>query len=89
MRDLLWSYENVIFLSCFQGVYAYSQLGTGQIQLQPLPPPYFATQPMVAGQQMVQPIRVVGQHMVEGQAMVSGRQMVAAQPLAASQVSSQ
>ena len=88
MRALLWSYENVIFLSCFQGGYAYSQLGTGQIQLQPLSPPYFAAQPMVAGQQMVQPM-VVGQHMVEGQAMVSGQQMVAAQPLAASQVSSQ
>lgn len=74
MRALLSSWEKIIFLSCFQGVYAYCQFGTGQIQLQT---PYVATQPMaagqvvftgqpvVAGQQMVQPM-VVGQHMVEG-----------------------
>ena len=80
MRALLSSCKNIIFISFFQGMYAYCQLGAGQIHLQT---PYFAAQPMVAGQvvvsgqQMVQPM-VVGQHMVGGQAMVAGQQMVAA-----------
>ena len=80
MRALLSSRETIIFISCFQGVHAYCQFGTGQIHLQT---PHFAAQPMVAGQvvvagqQIVQPM-VVGQHMVGGHAMVAGQQMVAA-----------
>ncbi|XP_068750102.1 uncharacterized protein [Montipora capricornis] len=71
-----------------QVVYPFRQLGTGQIQLQPPQPTYFAAQPMVAGQaviagqQMVaaQPM-VLCQPLIAGQAVVAGQQMVAGQPM--------
>ncbi|XP_068750103.1 uncharacterized protein [Montipora capricornis] len=58
-----------------QVVYPFRQLGTGQIQLQPL-------QPVIAGQQMVaaQPM-VACQPLIAGQAVVAGQQMVAGQPM--------
>ncbi|XP_068681227.1 uncharacterized protein [Montipora foliosa] len=71
-----------------QVVYPFRQLGTGQIQLQPPQPTYFAAQPMVAGQaviagqQMVaaQPM-VACQPLIAGQAVVAGQQMVAGQQI--------
>lgn len=80
MRDLMSSCQNIIFISCLQGVYAFHRLETGQIQLQPLQPTYFAAQPMVAGQAVF-----AGQQMVAAQPMVACQPLIAGQPVLARQ----
>ena len=73
------------FIPCFQVVYPFCQLGTGQIQLQ-TQPIYLAAQPMVAGQPLIAGQAVVaGQQMVAGQPMVAGQQMVYDQKMASAQ----
>jgi len=102
MHPLISSCQKVIFISCFQAVFAYCQLRDGQIQLQPLQPNYISAQPMfaaqpvvtgsgvIAGQQMVgaQPM-VACQPLIAGQPVVAGQQMVSAQPMVAIPVSNQ
>ena len=73
------------FIPCFQVVYPFRQLGTGQIQLQ-TQSIYLAAQPMVAGQPLIAGQAVVaGQQMVAGQPMVAGQQMVYDQKMASAQ----
>jgi len=102
MHALISSRQKVLFMSCFQAVFAYCQLGDGQIQMQPLQPNYISAQPIVAaqpmvtgsgmtaGQQMVgaQPM-IACQPLIAGQPVVAGQQMVSAQPMVAIPVSNQ
>ena len=86
MHALISSRQNTIFICRFQAMYAYCQLGTGQVQLQPLHPTYIAAQPMVPGQAVVTgPGVIAGQQMVGAQPIVACQPLIASQPVATSQ----
>jgi len=88
MHTLISSCQKVIFISCFQAVFAYCRFEDGQTQGQPLQPNCIAAQPMAEGQSMVaaQPMvsaqpMVAAQPMVTGSGVTAGQQMVEAQPM--------